>query len=1091
MALTIEQLKTKPTKSEIKKMPFAEMVERKTFAYEVAVASGTNAERLLSGLYKDPTHFIYELLQNAEDTEATEVKMTLERDRLIFEHNGRYFNNRDTWAILSIDESPKNDNDGEELTQIGRFGIGFKSVFGICNAPEIYSRDFCFQIRNFYVPEQIIRPSGQDPNRTYIILKFKADEADDIFDTIEEALSTLNPDTILFLRNIIKLDYMTPEHNGFFEKKKPKRKKDGHEYYECDILGRQGLLAKYYLFERPLTKKNKLFSSIAFRVDEEKKSIIAEEESTKLVVFFPTETNTFLSFKVNGAYQTTPTRESVPETADNLEILKETAELYAESLKCIKALGLMTVDFLQTLPLKTRRKTEWRMVNGQYQQITKTDSIYYEAFYDATVKALLTEEFLPTLEGKFTTADKALLARGGATESRGESIVKLLTATENAQVFGDRTVWLSTAITQNNTRELWAFITTVLKITEVDYDEFLGTVTGEFLEKQPEDWLVRFYIAIGNRIIDTVRTKHLNKPIIKTENGTMVAPQVKGKPNIYLASKLIADKDKIVHSGLCRNPEVKKFFEGIGIEEMDIVESIRTQWLPSITESRAESDNADSLELLYLEYLDQKPTVQTELCELLRASDCVLYFSHNDNTGADDAYYGKPTGFYMAHGASKILYDGCPRVRFINDILDKKAQAEKGFFDFLREIGVRAGATIYKTTNPLPWDDEERKRITKNTNAAYGNYYYESWQISEIDYILANMNKERARTLWQYVSNIHEERFKGYISWSLRNTSYREPFTAHFVRSLQAGAWLYKSGSNDPVTPKEIYQEDAEREYGRAPVITKHFTFMPDAARQLPPDDYDLLVLAQRIKASGGEAELRKLAELCAAIPEVPIVIDVKPENTPVAISEAMFNNPYEGKTSDELTQDGENSEVASALTGVIEGLYGNADIPETVKEHIAIKLANNEAELDGDLGERFVISSLKEEYRQAGYIITNDTADTFSATKDGRTIDIMRHNSQTRNQRGYDITIAERGVVLEWIEVKAKKDDNPKLFKVSGLQWATAKAKYDEGDGDKYWVYVVTFVREPKKTKITKTPNPYKAWLESKIKANPVRIEY
>ena len=43
----------------------------------------------LINLYPDNAHFIYELLQNAEDPEATSVKFTLSQTQLKFEHNGK------------------------------------------------------------------------------------------------------------------------------------------------------------------------------------------------------------------------------------------------------------------------------------------------------------------------------------------------------------------------------------------------------------------------------------------------------------------------------------------------------------------------------------------------------------------------------------------------------------------------------------------------------------------------------------------------------------------------------------------------------------------------------------------------------------------------------------------------------------------------------------------------------------------------------------------------------------------------------------------------------------------------------------------
>lgn len=38
--------------------------------------------------YPDSAHFVYELLQNADDANATVVYIILKQDRLIFKHNG-------------------------------------------------------------------------------------------------------------------------------------------------------------------------------------------------------------------------------------------------------------------------------------------------------------------------------------------------------------------------------------------------------------------------------------------------------------------------------------------------------------------------------------------------------------------------------------------------------------------------------------------------------------------------------------------------------------------------------------------------------------------------------------------------------------------------------------------------------------------------------------------------------------------------------------------------------------------------------------------------------------------------------------------
>ncbi|MCD6388783.1 MAG: hypothetical protein J7L69_05175, partial [Desulfobulbaceae bacterium] len=107
-------------------------------------------KRLLTELYPDNAHFIYELLQNAEDPGATEVRFTLSDDEIEFEHNGvRLFDLKDIESITSIGVSTKRD----DSTNIGKFGVGFKAVFAYTNAPEIHSGEFHFRIRDLVVPE--------------------------------------------------------------------------------------------------------------------------------------------------------------------------------------------------------------------------------------------------------------------------------------------------------------------------------------------------------------------------------------------------------------------------------------------------------------------------------------------------------------------------------------------------------------------------------------------------------------------------------------------------------------------------------------------------------------------------------------------------------------------------------------------------------------------------------------------------------------------------------------------------------------------------------------------------------------------------
>src|SRR2546421_3695243 len=85
--------------------------------------------------YPDPVHFVYELLQNAEDQGATEAQFQLAPTHLAFYHDGNPFTRQDVENITGIGNS----NKPQEANKIGRFGMGFKSVFAITERPEIYT----------------------------------------------------------------------------------------------------------------------------------------------------------------------------------------------------------------------------------------------------------------------------------------------------------------------------------------------------------------------------------------------------------------------------------------------------------------------------------------------------------------------------------------------------------------------------------------------------------------------------------------------------------------------------------------------------------------------------------------------------------------------------------------------------------------------------------------------------------------------------------------------------------------------------------------------------------------------------------------
>jgi hypothetical protein len=212
-----------------------------------AINQAESLKSLSTDLYTDSKRFIYELLQNADDSAIEEknvdVIIKLFNDTLVLAHTGKPFNPRDVKGLCSINNGTKK----SDTTKTGFKGIGFKSVFGQSNKVTIFSSNEYFKFdaghnfgwkekwkeeysenqeqwekdydREFLYPWQIIPIyinldnsdldydiqtflSGGNWNVATIIKVIKADE-------IEKAIKelSLNVNMFLFLKNINSIKF--------------------------------------------------------------------------------------------------------------------------------------------------------------------------------------------------------------------------------------------------------------------------------------------------------------------------------------------------------------------------------------------------------------------------------------------------------------------------------------------------------------------------------------------------------------------------------------------------------------------------------------------------------------------------------------------------------------------------------------------------------------------------------------------------------------------------------------------------------------------------------------------------------------------
>ena len=106
---------------------------------------------------------IFELARNSVDalsgSEGGRIRIVLTRDYLYCADEGRPIDKPGVTALMFAYLSPKRGTD-----EIGRFGLGFKSVLGVTNAPEFFSRSGSFRFDREKAAS-LVKPIAPDAER--------------------------------------------------------------------------------------------------------------------------------------------------------------------------------------------------------------------------------------------------------------------------------------------------------------------------------------------------------------------------------------------------------------------------------------------------------------------------------------------------------------------------------------------------------------------------------------------------------------------------------------------------------------------------------------------------------------------------------------------------------------------------------------------------------------------------------------------------------------------------------------------------------------------------------------------------------------
>lgn len=1036
-------------------MKFEELVNNRKKWVELSKLNNFDFNSILAGLYADLSHFVYELLQNAEDEEAKEVRFELFKDRLDFYHNGKNFDLQDIDGVTGIGISKKK----EDLNFIGKFGVGFKSVFAVTQTPYIFSGEYKIRIDDFVVPTPIEDGNTSQALQTLIRLPFNHPfrSPEECFALIDKRLKNLGLKTLLFLKNIEEIKWQTSSSEGHYIKKTKDIEEIPNAKRITLISSRDTV--EYLLIKKPIEiEGKKLWVEVAYCLgkDQDGKEIIIPETDSKLVVFFPTEKVSFLNFIIQGPFKTTPNRENIPlEDEQNKVILEEIGDLVAESLTIIKNLGYLDVNFLNILPLH---------LNLSNEQI-------YSVLYKKVKEKLLTEEFLPTSDGKYAKAVDVLLARG-------KELTEFLDS-EDIQKLFNRRKWLNSNITYDKTRELRDYLINELEVPEIDFESFARKITEDFLQSKSDEWIIEFYRRLLNQQSlwsDRTYSKGIlrTKPIIRLENDEHIAPyDESGKLQVYLPTDT-PTKYKTVKRIFTENEESLKFLKELGLTKPDLFAEIREFILPKYKKENPKIDEQyfDDFKKLLIGYETIPSNKKNEFVKELSEVSFV-YVVKNDYS---ERCLLKPSKVYFGTDILKQYFSGYP-VYFVSEELFKKFEEDK-VSKFLKELGVEDKPRRIEIEGNLSWD-EKRELIGNHRHSrdiSIIDYEYEGLEI-----FIKQISPEKSFLLWELllksIENLSDfnakEYFKGKYYWFYYNERHAT-FDAKFLRTLKQCAWLVDKSDRLKKPIDITFSELSGKYIKESPnieILKNVLEFKPEIVERLPENDRKIIEIVRKYNIPPEKLE-KILSEVVpqAKSKEVTPWKECEPEDVPIIVE-----NPKPAKID------------PPDLSKQSKGLKEKIDrIPPTETKNPKPQEIGDKKAI-GEWGEKYVYMALKEKYQKEGNII--ETEDGFKVDTDNKNIEVIWLNKHNDRGKGYDFVIRENGEEIEYIEVKSKTAESPQLLEVGGIQWEWARKLFNEGKGNRYSFYVVLNTGKEKAV-LHILKNPIKLWKEGKLYAHPVNFE-
>lgn len=798
---------------------------------------------LLVDRYESTTQFIPELLQNAEDAlhrrmdppSSRAVTFDLFDDDLRVAHYGKPFDTADVKGVCGIALGTKQ----EDVTQIGRFGIGFKSVYSFTDCPKIYSGDESFRIEGFVSPfpePPIDRPADQ----TLFVMPLR-DPAKHRADILA-GLQQISLDTLLFLREVDTIRWHGLGGSATY-RRKSESLCDDTCVRRVTVLGESadhGDMEKksYLVFSKQVHSSDDVAAGhveVAFLLQND--SIVPVPVSP-LVVFFPTIVETHLGFRIQGPYRTTLGRDNVPRTDDwNQQCVDCTGDVLVNALVWLRDNERLDVNVLKCLPID-----EWKFSDTMFSPL-----------YDKIRHAFINRRFLPLSRGGYGSSRQVR-----ATQSPG--LRALFTPRMLADIYDAPSSlhWLSDDISVHSTPELWRYLRTVVGLADTETARLIRRLDVSFLELRDNDWMTRLYEFMNEQ-----RGLHSDAkrwPLIRLDCGKHVAAWSDEQLQAYLPSSRKTDFPT-VEPGVCSTDKSLQFMKALGLTEPDPVDDVIRYVLPKY-------DGAPEIE--DVEYIGHIHRIMDafDVASVERRNTLVSELRKHSFLLGEDAKSGalrwaKPGEVYVKTERLGELFEGVSNVLFARTDVGGRR---------IRTMVEACGAASYLRPRPVQCtlSEAELRQIRRaaGLERCTGGYAYE-YELVGLDGVLnciaslpVDDRRDRAIVLWEALADLARQStatFFGVYRWRWSQAREEAFFDPAFVRKLNQVDWVPVGGERR--VPSQVPFESLG--WRPDPLLQVKISFRSPAIKQLA-DEVDIDVEVLRLLKQHGLTRVEDIRELLA-----------------------------------------------------------------------------------------------------------------------------------------------------------------------------------------------------------------------------------